>query len=592
MFAYETENGDIDPLTGELISESPKYSDLTPFNRKSNSIKPTNNSLVSPILQTRKYKKSNVKRRNRKVESTEYIEPLGPELMNSQLRYLEQTRFSSRKGEYGLDDSEEGIVVEFLESFSDYIKIYPDFCAYLYQEENRIWRRVSLKDTTKVGHFVANLYSPLVKQTLELPKFQNDEKLRKKVQKTINSLKRTNTRTSIGKFILSLSEGKAVGEDEELQDFNRKYPYLIPIKDNKCLDFRNLKLIERKPEHLFTYYVNRSYINDKARITKVNDFTKPYFKDEEGIDDNDTRLCFLKAIGYSITGLASTKSCFIVNGEKNCGKSTLFDLFQRAVGKDQVIRSISEKVFVNKSTTSDTSTELASIAQGLRFGYSSELKNNQRINSDQIKRLTGGDKMVARQLYQSEQQFRSICKLWVFTNFIPKFDVEDTALIERMVCFPFKHQFNVSITNNVVEEMYEDLDAVFSFMCLWAFKFIQENKNFKELSSERMLAFKEELVKDKDPLTNFWSNFSVIPNFDTLKKEEQFNLGMPHQTLFRYYTTYCEQSLIPEKDRYTSNTFSKRAVLLFKKVSDGIDKKVNGIRVRVLWGCRLATEEQ
>ena len=76
---------------------------------------------------------------------------------------------------------------------------------------------------------------------------------------------------------------------------------------------------------------------------------------------------------------------------------------------------------------------------GARFVLSLEVSEGRHLDEGVVKKVTGGDKTVARFLFGREFQFKPAFKLWLAANSSPKARTDDDAIWNRIVRIPFTH---------------------------------------------------------------------------------------------------------------------------------------------------------
>lgn len=79
--------------------------------------------------------------------------------------------------------------------------------------------------------------------------------------------------------------------------------------------------------------------------------------------------------------------------------------------------------------------------RGSRFAYTTESNELQRFNVGLIKRITGGDVISVRQLYEQEQEFAPTFKIWLATNDQPDVSAADDAMWDRLKLIPMDYMF-------------------------------------------------------------------------------------------------------------------------------------------------------
>ena len=188
------------------------------------------------------------------------------------------------------------------------------------------------------------------------------------------------------------------------------------------------------PEDYFRTRVNASW----SGATKSEDVSASFWQDRvtEWLPDPQVRdalqmfmgLCLTGSVAYQVMGFLygsggtgkSTAATAILNTLGGYGITTRFDHFTQQRGRD----SAGAKSHLLRM-------------KGKRLVVASEVSREASFDAAFLKALTGGEKVVARGLYQDETEFGATAKLLFVGNDRPKVDRDDLALWRRVVVFGF-----------------------------------------------------------------------------------------------------------------------------------------------------------
>jgi putative DNA primase/helicase len=217
------------------------------------------------------------------------------------------------------------------------------------------------------------------------------------------------------------------------QDKFDTYPNLVNLR-NGVYDIITGKMQKHDPKLYLTMYAD----NDA-------DFSKPtpFFDDFlNTIFNNDKELVgyFMKMLGYSVTGYIDEHALFFLYGMGKNGKTTAANLLDDAFGnrdtKCSYSVNISIEALMENHTGEGATPQLAQLV-GKRFAFANELPENRYWNEPTIKGATGGDKIVARELYKAPFEFFPTHKFWVIGNHLPKVRGSDNGIRRRIKYIPF-----------------------------------------------------------------------------------------------------------------------------------------------------------
>ncbi len=158
---------------------------------------------------------------------------------------------------------------------------------------------------------------------------------------------------------------------------------------------------------------------------------------EEALPDVKTREYVQRCAGYSCTGSSSEDVLLLCHGEGGTGKSTFREALMATLGDYSA--SAQAETFTTKRNPHAASPDLARLA-GIRLVAVSEVETGSEVKI--LKRVTGGDQVEARGMYQNTFQFRSQFTLWLMANNRPNLPYGDSGIWRRMKEIPFVTKFN------------------------------------------------------------------------------------------------------------------------------------------------------
>lgn len=139
-----------------------------------------------------------------------------------------------------------------------------------------------------------------------------------------------------------------------------------------------------------------------------------------------------RAIGYSLTGSIDEQCMFILHGNGANGKSTFLETIKYLLAEYAL--SVDPKTF--QEQREGIRSDLARL-RGSRMIVASESESGARLSESLIKTVTGGEKIVARKLYQELEEFEPEFKLWFSTNHKPVIRNSNFGIHRRIRFIPF-----------------------------------------------------------------------------------------------------------------------------------------------------------
>jgi putative DNA primase/helicase len=161
---------------------------------------------------------------------------------------------------------------------------------------------------------------------------------------------------------------------------------------------------------------------------------------KQTMPDEDVRRYVQKALGYSVLGRGTEGSIFLPYGPTHTGKTTLLEAVKSALGSYAVAMDVS--TLVGNPRSMDSGRPRSDLVRlfGSRFVVSTEVPNGVKLDEALVKKLTGGDTVAARTLYQAEQETVPTFVMWLGSNYRPAVRNDDDAVWERVKQIPFAEQ--------------------------------------------------------------------------------------------------------------------------------------------------------
>lgn len=259
------------------------------------------------------------------------------------------------------------------------------------------------------------------KMIAELPKIQEGMH-----SEDFKSLKKSVYKTQSAGFLKSSIElfKSKPSIKRKFESFNKQSEFLN--LSNCVYNFNSGEALNHSSEHLFTWVLDVAY-DHEASCPRFDDFM------DEILTKPAQRL-LMQLIACSIIGEAMNEQKFVfLTGYGQNGKGTLIKIMQEILGS--LCAEADPSSFMRKTTT-HIPNDLARLA-GKRLVFTSETNSGDIIASDLMKRMTGGDKLLARFLHKEYFEFTAEFIPFIITNFLPVIDGSDFAMKRRVLIIPF-----------------------------------------------------------------------------------------------------------------------------------------------------------
>lgn len=214
--------------------------------------------------------------------------------------------------------------------------------------------------------------------------------------------------------------------DESQLDWN---PDLLGV-ENGIVDLRTGQLRPHSREDLITTCSNVCMIEGEDCPT-FRAFLKRVLPSKE------VREYVRRVFGYCLSGHTSEQAFFLFIGSGANGKSTLIWVLQSLLAGYSV--HIDSGVFMHRRDRYNATSQsaLASLP-GKRLVTTSEIDMFDTLNESLIKDITGGDKIMARGMYQDSFSFQPRCKVLLQGNHLPTIRGTDYGIWRRCKPVPFE----------------------------------------------------------------------------------------------------------------------------------------------------------
>jgi P4 family phage/plasmid primase-like protien len=457
---------------------------------------------------------------------------------------------------------EKGMAQLFTKNNCDNYKLINKNMIYKWDDYKRLW--IEIDSAHIINHISDYLYKYAVEYDInlsnsllvefDLGKRQIIENKKKELLKILKNVNKFNICQSIYNFVYPLlKDGSFLNKINSIS-------HLFPIKNGYIVDLKTLEKRQRQRTDYFTFESNVDLLSNNHPLTNATKFFTQIMNNDESLVPY-----FQKCLGYIITGETYGRCLFICYGEGSNGKSVVTDLLNNIM-TDNLCVALSKKVFIKQNDNAGASPHLAKL-HGKRAGFYSESSENDKLNEETIKKLTGNDIITCRKLYGDEIQFRSIIKPILMTNFKPTINASDKAIVARLKYIPFLSKFEDKPKEG---EMKKDPDfieklktiyknEVFTFIARGACKFYEDGileppETFKK--------YTQEYLDENDNIMRFIN--------DKLVKTNNDNDKIKTKDLYNIYCVWCkETNEYTLRQKLFLDELNKRNIKISNKLYDG-----------------------
>jgi P4 family phage/plasmid primase-like protien len=281
-----------------------------------------------------------------------------------------------------------------------------------------------------------------------------------------------------------------------------KNPYLLCF-NNGVIDFEQKSFRKGRPDDFISKTTNINYKISKnpGIVRQISEFMTQLFPEKE------LETYMWNKLASVLIGVNFNQTFDVYLGPGANGKSILVKLMAKSLGEYSEyvpITLITEK----RLSIGSSSSEIAKL-NGVRYAVMSEPTKGDKIKEGQLKELTGGDSIHARQLFQEAITFVPMFKLVVTTNTDFSDTSNDDGTWRRMRYIPFKAKF--------LERPYEDEKYPRS-ECPYQYPLDKTLENKLDTWTEDFMSMLVDITYEKKGLV---SECSIVSAYSDVKREEQ-----------------------------------------------------------------------
>ena len=203
-------------------------------------------------------------------------------------------------------------------------------------------------------------------------------------------------------------------------------PWLLNVQ-NGTIDMRTGVIRPHDRADYITRVINTDYDPD-ATCPQFDAFLNTIMGGDQELVEYLWRL-----MGYSLTGSTREQIVIIAYGHGGNGKTTLLSTIRDLLG--DYAREADADSFMEQRGGAIRE-DIADL-DGARFVSASETRDGQRLSEALIKKMTGGERLRARRIYENGYEFLPQFKVWLSTNHKPTIQGTEHAIWRRIRLVPF-----------------------------------------------------------------------------------------------------------------------------------------------------------
>lgn len=251
----------------------------------------------------------------------------------------------------------------------------------------------------------------------------------------------------------------------------------------------------------------------------------------DAIPDPAVRAYVQRALGYSLLGRATERAMFMLHGPSGTGKSVMTSVMTRIFGDYGATAPASTFRLKQQEASLDLH-----MLRNKRFVATSEMPEGASLDEELIKRVTGGDMVTSRGLWERYQDWRPRCVVWIATNFLPKVNSDDNAIWRRAKTIKMPTEFGADGREEIqgyADILIEERNGILNWLLDGLADYQQRGLDEPSVVTQEILAYRTESDTVASFIRDRIDEGALVPSPDETIKSSVF---------FGMYQRYCQES--------------------------------------------------
>jgi P4 family phage/plasmid primase-like protien len=349
-------------------------------------------------------------------------------------------------------------------------------------------------------------------------------------------------------------------------------PYLLGFS-NGVYDFKINKFRESTQNDYITFSTGYEYLEYDESHNEVNEI---YDFLAKIITNKKVREYLLKVLGKSLLGIPDEKFYIWTGLSGANGKSTLINFLENTLG--EYITSVDVSLLTNRRANSSNASPDIIRLRGKRMFTFQEPEHDDKLRTGILKQFTGGDTIIARELFKAPISFKLQGTMIMCCNDLPTVLSSDGGTWRRIRVIEFKSRF----CDNPIKENEFKIDPKLKFkLKTWRPYFMSILIHWYKRYLEEGLQEPDEVMEatnkykiDNDKFNEFFNNYieENPDHFETNKNVySQFSnwwcVNYPNTKLpdFKDFRRACKIKYGNEKEQYINGIKQQGFPIKFKQ---------------------------
>jgi putative DNA primase/helicase len=292
---------------------------------------------------------------------------------------------------------------------------------------------------------------------------------------------------------------------------------------NGTLNLETGELFPNNPNDLITQTFGAE-LDEDAQCPQFEQFM------QDAVPDPAVRGYVQRALGYSLLGRPVERAMFMLHGPSGTGKSVMTSVMTQMFGDYGATAPAS--TFRQKQQ--EASLDLHML-RSKRFVATSEMPEGVMLDEELVKRVTGGDMVTTRGLYERYQDWRPRCVVWIATNFLPKVNSDDNAIWRRAKTIKMPTEFGADGREEILgyaDVLIEERNGILNWLLAGLADYHQRGLDEPSVVTQEILAYRTESDTVASFIRDRVDEGALVPDTEEFIKSSLF---------FGMYQKYCQE---------------------------------------------------
>ncbi|CAN5814112.1 hypothetical protein BH23ACT4_BH23ACT4_03660 [soil metagenome] len=271
-------------------------------------------------------------------------------------------------------------------------------------------------------------------------------------------------------------------------------PWLLGVR-NGVINLHTGELRDADPADLMTMQAPVTYKAD-AECPRWDKAIAEWFPDPE------VRAYVQRLTGSCLIGTQREHLFVIHHGHGANGKGTYIRAVESVLGPYATTPHLSLLVD-DKNTQHDT---VKAQLFRTRLAVATETERRVRLREAQIKNLTGGDRILARRLYEDPWAFDPSHTLWLVTNHLPEIAGRDAGIWRRIRVIPWTATFTSNTDLDLDRELRNEKPGILRWLVEGCRAYLEQGLAEPDAITAATITYK----KSEDVITNWMTSSGLV----------------------------------------------------------------------------------